>query len=517
MEILNRIRKEYLFFPLLFIGIFILYTILTRWGAVVGFDSYYYLRAAEGLKSGIGLGWLGPDGSYNSLIHYPPLYSAVVAGLSWLTHGSILQAARWVAVLTSALFFTFLAIFVYRTSHSWSITILGSLFLIFSAQMLSVLTAAMSEGLFFVLFAGFLLAAQRYLSNPNRRDLLVCGVLTAGMLLTRYAAAAVFITVILVGFINRKLSVVSWIKEMVLYTGVSILPVVLWMTFGFSNTGSFLDRSISYHPAGKPQYDLAVRTITEWFLPNRNKMGEHTFALLAVVVFLVCLAVMLIFRKQIRKDVHENLNLRMAEKLLGMYILIYPIFLWFSYAFMDASTRWNARILSPWLISICLLMIIIAARLHDEAKTKLFKWIIFCGLTVWALAVAYNGRTDMYQMVINGDGFTDRVYQKSEFLQRVRQLPANSLIYTNNVPLIYFNSSHNPESIPEKENTIQDKQNADYSQHMDTMKTNILSGKAYLVVFRPYDDKDGVYPTIDELTVGLTNDFRTKEGFIFLK
>ncbi len=492
----------------------LLYTLITRWGPIVGFDSYYYLASAQGIRDGLGIGWLGADGVFVPLTHYPPLYPLLVAFISFVTGTSILQAARILVVLSvfSAVLCT--GWLIQRQTRSWFFTALGMAFFIIPGLFMTTLVSAMSECLFLALFCGFLLLlSDDWKTNSTIRTGIQLA-LIAAMILVRFAAAAVLGAYLIFILLDRQNTIIIRIKTMVLAGLAAFIPLGLWL-WTRAAVGDVTGRSLLFHPPGQNQYRLAWETIQTWFVPEWNRLGVPTLARVGLILIAAGVILFLIrsTRHPVNKTEHQEPS--SLTRFLAVYLVIYPIFLWLSYSLMDASTRWTTRILSPWLFSLMLFMLVNFSKFVQLTRSRLVNGVLLAGVMIWGGAQLLNTSNQARIWITEGDGFTARAFQQSELLENIRQMDRSVMIYTNNTAVIYFNTGILSWSIPEKMDTIQSLPNTGYENQMGKMKTEILADKAIMVIFRPYDDKNGVYPDIDELSAQLSEGYKSKEGIIF--
>lgn len=503
--------KFHLLLAALGLIIFAFFTYITRHGLVVGFDSYHYLRSAEGLRAGQGFGWVNPDGSFEGMSHFPPVYPALIALVSSLTNLPAVQAARWVAVLAGTVFSLLTGIYLWRVTRSRWMALLALFLTTLFNPMLTVMTAAMSESLFFALFAGFLLSFDNLLHSRSKKDAAIAGILTAAMMLTRYAAAAVFLTALLSLLMANRRTLRSWLKPGLGYILTAVLPVGIWLIVARQVTGSSTSRSLGVHLPDASRYAQAWEAIQSWFITPIARYRLHDVA--SVFLLLIVLLSVWLFITG-RKQGPSSPTTHTATLSLGTYLIVYPLVLWFSAAFVDASTRWNDRILSPWLFALTLVWIIRGYTAWKDCRQPLLKHAFPIALVLLCLVNGYGGVKYARQLAAVGDGLTTQSIRKMALLDQVRSLPPDTVIYTNNVPIIYFDTGRNALSIPIKMDTIRNVPADDYQPNLEEMLAKIHNGKAVLVIFRPYSDKDGVYPDITELKSELTQTYRTEDGFI---
>ena len=209
-KILNFFKQHWIWIVGVLAGIF--YGLITRWGAIVGFDSYYYLASAQGIKDGLGIGWMGGDGVFVPLSHYPPIYPLVVAFISFISGTTILHAARIIAILAVTIAVVCTGYMVYCQTRCWFFTVLGMALFIIPGSFSVTLISAMSEGLFLALLCGFLLTLVDCCDLKSNLRTGIQVVLIAAMILVRFAAVTVLAAYLIALVLDERYRLVNRIK-----------------------------------------------------------------------------------------------------------------------------------------------------------------------------------------------------------------------------------------------------------------------------------------------------------------
>jgi hypothetical protein len=139
----------------------------TVWGVGVRVDSLAYLTSAEALAQGKCLCWMGSGGELKPLVHFPPLYPSLVAGVS-LFGLSIREAARVVDAGLYGANVVLWALVVHLLTRRYWAGVLVSILLLASPILLRVHDAAMSEPLFLLFTLLALSALAAYLHGGRR-------------------------------------------------------------------------------------------------------------------------------------------------------------------------------------------------------------------------------------------------------------------------------------------------------------------------------------------------------------
>ncbi|MGA9533185.1 MAG: hypothetical protein WBR18_10760, partial [Anaerolineales bacterium] len=138
----------------MFLAAVLLIIVSTPWGIGVGYDSTFYLSAADGVRAGQGLARMDPNGGWIPLTHFPPLYPLVVAGWGAITSVPSPVAARALSVLVFGLNVLLAAGAVRAWSGSLSAGWMAGAWFLISPIVFERHLWAMSESLYFTLMLG---------------------------------------------------------------------------------------------------------------------------------------------------------------------------------------------------------------------------------------------------------------------------------------------------------------------------------------------------------------------------
>jgi hypothetical protein len=500
---LKRVNPAYV----IMIGLAFLGTIIaflnTPWGVLVESDSYFYISAAKNLVAGPGMGRLTLDGLLIPLTHYPPLYSLVVAGFSLLTHGNALLSARILACLlfggNSLLFGILLARF---TRAPWAGVAGTGLFLI-SAVTTSVVIAGLSEGLFFLFFLLALFCATEVRSGGNKGWFVWTCICAALACLARYVGLTV-VAACLVGLVAINPS--PWkarAKVAIIFCTASLLPISLWYLRDWLLTGSTTNRSLFYHWPGKLALNEAIFTASGWFLPGKITLETGELFLVFVALSTGAAAgAWWFYRRSHQPAPGEEAAVKFTW-VLAAFILTYCLSLLVSRTFMDASTRWDTRILSPLYLAGELFFFIILWY-GTRASNHLWGKIVLGGIGLYlAWLNLPQSVSFLNSYARDGLGYTNKAMQTSQAIAVLKTLPNNEIIYSNNAAAIYFNAGKLADWIPEKYDSVKAQPRSDYAQNLQEMHMKLETPGSFLVIFKPYQNYIE-YPPLSELTRGLS-------------
>ncbi len=499
---LRSANPAILMMPVLaFLGALIGYT-STPWGVLVDTDSYFYLTAAKNFISGAGLGRLSWDGQLIPLTHYPPLYPILVGAFSLFTQRNVLLSARILACLLFGLNAFLFGFLIHRYTHSPWAGLAGTIVFLFSMVTLSVIVAGLSEGLFFVfLFLAFFCVTEMATST-KKAWLVGAAVCTALACLSRYVGVALILACLIpLLLLNQK----PWryrIGTVLVFSLISGLPIGLWYLRDWLLTGSATNRVIVFHWPGWLARNEAVLTAAGWLFPGKVTLesGELYLLLIGLIVLTLWGAWWLLVRKN-QSDLTEKAAFRFSFVLIS-FILVYGVELLVSRTFLDASTRWNTRILSPFYITGLLLLTTIfwyGLRIRGQHLGK----IALMGVEIY-LVVLNLPQTATYlaDYAKNGLGYTDAVMQKSMVMAFLELYPDTGRLYSNNAAALYFNLDRISDWIPEQYDSVKALPRSDYQDNLSIMRKDLQTTDSFLVIFKPYDTAQS-YPPLNELTAGL--------------
>lgn len=190
-------------------------------------DSRSYLAAAESVAAGGGFyAEVVGRGISGIMVHWPPLYPALLVVFRLVTLGSLIEGAALVNFLAAALLFWQM----YRQQVGG----VAVLLILLSPAFLTVYGMVWTESLFLVFVAVFLTYATRYWQQPGTQS--VRWMILAAMLasLTRYIGVTVIGTGLVLVLARRRYQHLAW------FALLSFLPLVVWLGRNYRLTGTLM-------------------------------------------------------------------------------------------------------------------------------------------------------------------------------------------------------------------------------------------------------------------------------------
>jgi hypothetical protein len=487
----------------------------TPWGIGVGYDSIFYLSAADNLLSGSGLSRLDGYGNIIPLTHFPPFYSLSIAGLSFITGLESDYSAR----LLAAVLFSFLVILtgwlIYRYTRSLIASALGAALILVSPVLLDVSFMAMSELPYLVLLLLMIHHLNKYLLDGKMVELILSAVLASLMYLTRYVGlTAVAFGSFSILFIQSR----TWgnkLKDLLIFVLISLVPMLIFYARNWYLTGSMTNRIISFHPPTTNQIRQGISTISTWLLPARINSTVRLILLGLFVITIVILIVQSYMREKDGKtEKSHKKGARQYVILLVLYAIIYLILVVFSLTFFDASTKLNDRILSPlYLIGIMAGLI----SLWNSSWIEEYGFVRYGVIGICLVFLGINflrGYDISSNMRIEGRGFSGAEWRRSETVSAIADLPPDTLLFSNEAFAIYYLTGLPSNWIPENYDPVKDQEEENYAQRIGSMRDEIIAHKGALVIFNSIS-KHNVYAPIDELSAGLSMFAMVSDGVIY--
>jgi hypothetical protein len=301
---------------------------------------------------------------------------------------------------------------------------------------------------------------------------------------------------------------------MLAYAAVSGFPVAVWMVRNLLLTGLTTNRTLLFHPIGRTKLSEAVHALAGLALPD-----EITFRL-RLALTLVAIAGLGLYwlRTWLRsgRPVPQAWDsTSQLAGLLALHAVLYGCLLLVSLSFLDASTRLDDRILSPFWLLIILLAGLGAGRwLTGPSRATWARWTIAVvglglvasgGVRLWDQArAAYN----------HGLGFNSRSWVTSPTVAWVETLPSNASLTSNEAFPLYYLTGRPVYWAPEAIDPVKGEARPGLPADLQGMRDRLASPEAYLVIFHP-DSLRVEMPPLAELTQDLRTVLETRDAMVY--
>lgn len=489
-------------------------------GVGISPDSTAYIDAATNLLNKRRLVIQSGVNEFTPLTHYPPLFPTLLAIIGSLGF-DLLSGAKWLNILLFGGNIQLVGLIIYRCAdkHAWP-SMLGSYFVLTSTSLLHIHSMAWTEPLFIFSSLLALLSLSIYVETRKTRFLLISSAAASVGFLSRYVGVALIAT----GFIGlpllSKRALSRRLLDGLVFTALSCVPMLLWLTKIFRITGNALNRQIAFHPITLSHAKGALSTLSAWLLPDSV---PDVIGWIISPIIIAGLVVLLVRSRHRHGHVSAIESIKrhcaITPCLFFLFATVYAMTLFVSISLFDASTPLSTRILSPIYISGVILAMYTASDLLTETGSKPDTRQIraICLALGFAFAVSYVFRATEWvaKARSSGLGYTNRAWQQSEAIHELEHFPADTLIYSNGPDAIRALNGRFAYRVPLRQDPISRTLNNDCLSELATMKKN-LEDKGGIVVW--FDAIDRHYlPSEQELRNALALELvsRQADGAIY--
>lgn len=428
-------------------GIWLL-KISTPYGLGLIDDAISYIAAARALLAGQGFTRIWLATGLEPITHWPPGFPATLAAISFFLKIDPYRSARFLNMLVFGGNAALLALLGFKMTRSYVASTLISVLFLSNASILHLHAQALSEPLYiFVSLLAFLAFVRAFDSDLEGRVwqgykwLLLAGFLTAVSYITRYAALSLLATFIVAIFILRP----TWYTRLISF-GFFLLgampPILAWMLRNKFVGGTATNRAIKWHPV---TLENTRRGLQEFFaflvpLPFFRTAWYENYTLLAIIlgVFTIVLLVWLLPRglKKFLKPQDTALP-DLIPFTTTLYIFGYMGSLLVSLSFFDAATPLNDRILSPVYVAFLVMLVYLSHHFFKQGKIaeKLISLSVIASLLV-TFVIAEVREVKLLQQTPTG--FASWRWRESTVMEAIRDLPEDTIVYSNQAPAVYF-------------------------------------------------------------------------------
>lgn len=479
----------------------------TKFGAGLSPDSVVYVTAARNLLQGRGFVELGGPDRWPPLVHFPPLYPALLA-LAGLGLVDPIHVARWLNALLFAANIGLVGLIIFEgTRGSWRAAAGGAFLAATAVDLLSVHSMAWSEPLFIFLGLLGLCLLARYARSPSPRRFVASATAIAAAALARYAAPPLILTGVLVVYAAGEGSRGVRARRAAGWLAISCAPMALWLVRNLLVAAQPTDRGLVFHPVSRGRLGQAVATVTGWLPPLKSFAPANPMPVAASLGACIFAALVLVYVPRLARIAPSPRTGRVAADpapfLLGTFVVTYGVFLLISISFFDYSTPLDARMLSPGFACLICLAVILGHRLAaaDRWTGKPVRaLLLILGIVC---AAAYLNQATVWVLTHRRDsrGYAAAMFRESATLLALRQTDPGRPIYSNAADAIFIISARPAQFLPTKTLSGQDKDNPAYRADLDRMRRRMAGEGALLVYLRP--NGRAYLPSEDELKATL--------------
>jgi hypothetical protein len=406
------------------------------WGAGLSPDAIAYSAIAERIRDHGAVGyWLEPSTS-----SWPPLFPALLAGLSAITKASVVDTGRWLNGLLQGATVIVVAALAWRLLRSTWLRALAVLVAVLAQPLVHVATKVWSEPLFnlFVLSAALVLSGVPG-SRPRTR-IAGASALVVGAFMTRYAGLA---------FVPAGAAVVAlWPRAtpraqrllratwFAVPAFVSALALVAWNRARTGNV--FGPRWRPDEPFWNHAADGAA-AIGQWFLPSGS---ARTMGILVSVLVFATVVTVLVFAGR------ETRSIVGPAPVLAVFVLCYSGYMVWART-TSGFDPLNSRLMLPIVLPAVLLVLSLVERGSTAVGRDLARGVVLALPAVLLLPLALNGVDTLRTSHDVGNEYTNAAVRQFVASPILRQVPDDCALVSNDPWLLWlagFEAQLSPES-----------------------------------------------------------------------
>ena len=434
------------------IGVVLILLTTSKYGAGVSSDAARNLSTADSLLAGRGF----VDMIGGPFVLWPPLYPAIMAGLSLVSGLTTFQVGWYLNVILYTLNIWLAGWLLYRIfSDKLIYAVAGSLMVLLSRSTLRIYANVASEPLFATFMLLFFFASARYIKDASRLALWLMFVLAGLATLQRYLGVALFGVATVAAFDKER-----WrgILRAIPPTVVSALPITAWALlhnlpvsgspFGPRDLGEMLPLE---------NISLSLTKILWWFIPRlafTNPLVLHPW-----VVVLALVALLLIMN---RKDDWRSWWRALTDAHVWpalLFSLVYFLLLAFTVVTADhldlTSDRYYVMIL-PAVIALLFITLdgLILNHFRDGGLVR--RYALPAALLIWLIYPVYSVQGYLREALVRGEPTNYNIANSAAF----REMPVvkaaepilakdpSATIYSNYVNIVWFIFRHPVRTMP---------------------------------------------------------------------
>jgi len=394
-------------------------------------DSVAYLKSVQGIQQGQGLAYFS--------IQWPPLYSLVIAGISYFTANDFYLSSRALNAILYGAYFLCLGVLLQRlTTRFRFLVYIFCVLLALHPVIMRIYFYAFSEALFLPLtLINFVLLGVLLNGKSLGLGSLTLALASVAFLatLTRYAGLCVVALNALIILVSRAYT--NPLKKSIAVL-LQIIPSTLFLfvwrqRMGIGDTDTNL-RPFAVHIITLENIDQGFITIGHWLMPfvKLHAMPALTPLCWMLGVILTVSIVALTYIATLRffssfKQLGEISLPTGLSFVIGNFTIGYLIFLLLMRSFFDPNIVLDDRTLSPIFAPLFALFFGFIANIEKKTFRVLFLTLIGCLFTFHLQTV----RPLLLISYFNGIELADKNRLNSEIVRFVRTCPKDTIVYAD--------------------------------------------------------------------------------------
>ena len=480
-----------LIFPVL--GMLLLYWSMNLWGIDFSFDSSIYLLTAENFIRGEGLNIAVSSGRVLPQMHYPPLYSMLLALL--ISAGiDNLSAPLYMNIFLFGLNILIFSLIIYESTSSLKMSLLMS-FLLFSSNIfIYIHTIAMSEALFIALSFLSFYFLLKHIKYGDYTTLIISSVLMGAAFLTRYAGAAFVAAGVVTIIIYNLQKPVNALKKATIMVILGILPAIIWTLGHFSLLIKYIalgGRSFKWHPVSVQILISLADVVSKLFLPAKTPFQIRTIFLLIVstIVFYMLYKYRKVMFCVLKKNLKNPDTNNAVFIITILYLIMYTLLIVFSIFLVDAFISLNSRILSPLFATLLILSVHGVHRFVTQVKGQTIINLLLIAIISGGVLLS-SVRSIYYLLILHneGMGYVSMNSRKSEIIKYLKHHSEKSVIFANDPAPVFLLTGKRADFLPSSVFPFTQTPNPNLESDIEFMKEQLKNRNGIVICF-----KDGVH------------------------
>ncbi|HEX4085475.1 MAG TPA: hypothetical protein VHY22_11225 [Chthoniobacteraceae bacterium] len=449
-------------------------------------DSVDYLEGARNLLAGHGYSASIPPEPPVPVVHFPPLYSMVIAGFDALVH-NVYEAARWVSVAGFGGSVLLLCALVWRvTERDLTAAVFAGLIFCFNPSLLQLFGGAVSETLFIPLGIAGQAALLIYLDGERKRWLMIAALLLGLTVAARYSGAVWIATGPLTVLICGRGRFVARFGKACVFGLVSVIPGVAESIRNKIVSHTVAGRSLGLHPVSIHHVLDGLQTIGGWFLPWRFARWPFGVAVACGLVALMAWGL----RKTWPQRPAGAFPFWVST---AVFVVLYVAHLVVAVSFLHYNTPIDDRLLAPVEASAIAVLGVSLGRRKGRAGLR-WQEAVCAAVLIFSLC---RYPSSLHKARLESGGYFGPVWRSSQLIQTLRRLPPDAVIYSNKPVAVYLALDRPVCAMPSQLNPMSRKPVEDADAQIAVMEQRLKARNGVLVYFdRPNEDTlyDGGVP-----------------------
>jgi len=419
----------------------------SRYGVGLEPDSANHLAAARSLLAGTGFRY--HDGTMYT--GWPPLFPTLLALLG-LAGVEPQIGARFInAFAFGATVFVSGRLFL-RSTMSVAFAILGTLSIVLSAPLLRMSVMAMTEPVFILLAALFILSIASFLRTRRWTWLLAASIVAALGCLQRYTGITLVMTGgLLIALCAAGTGIRERAKYAAVFVAIATTPLVLWMVRNRMVTGESVGAH-RFHLGSAREFSRAIAStadiVAPWLFPRVPSVTVETVGL-GLILLAAAIAV-IVARRALRDHCGAESSLQIGSA--AAFGLVYSVFL----VICSAEMMWNPNE-RLWLPAYVFVMLLVFTGVADASRLLSAlpagrRWGAWPGLLLcilWLLYPLSEAGQCVESRIRDGAGvYSSRGWQESPLIRWLRAQPPQGAVYSNIPDVMYLLLGMRAQSTP---------------------------------------------------------------------